>query len=77
MNDIPEDRRFLRNIDDNTITWRFQVVGRRVFEGNVTSYLWTDKGVPITLSITTNKPIKTFEIPWGSIQTIEMSNNGD
>jgi hypothetical protein len=63
------DQKFLRNIQDPTITWTFQLSGNRKVTGGVVGFLWTSEGIPITLSVQPDNG-EVVEIPWPAIQLI-------
>lgn len=66
----PPIRSFLRNIENQTIVWRFSLTGGKTVTGRIVDFLWDDRGIPIVLLIKALNN-RAIEIPWIAIQTIE------
>lgn len=64
-----ENDRFLRNIQNQDLEWKFQIIGGLKIVARVIDFLWTDAGIPITLTLQPTRG-SWVEVPWGSIQTI-------
>lgn len=58
-------------LDDPTLEWRFSLVYEKIYEGNLIDFKVTGHGVPISFTVM-DRNGKVFEIPWSSIQTIEL-----
>lgn len=61
---------FLDGLDDETLLWKFNLIGEGVVTGHVINRKVDSHAVPITLMIKTERTI--VEIPWTSIQTISF-----
>lgn len=61
----------LDGLDDVTYQWRFNIIGEGRVIGNVVDYRIRPDNTPITITVKTLEG-KVVEIPWASIQTIEV-----